>query len=85
MTYLSIEFSVSHSEDSMIQTIDIIVTFLLEVNPVGVETETLVRGINGNRDWSMSGNGNLNVMFTINNVVCYDSEDLPSVHPHFLR
>ena len=70
--YLSIEFSVSHSQDSVIQTIDIIVTLLLEVNSIGVETETLVRGINGNRDRFMSGNGNLNMRFTITNVVCKD-------------
>jgi len=48
----------------VIQTIDIIITFLLEVDTVGVETETLVRGINGHRYWSMSSDGNLECIHT---------------------
>ena len=53
------DLPVAHSQHGVVQTVNIVVTVLLEVDSAGVEAEALVSCVNSHRDRAVTSDGDL--------------------------
>ena len=53
------DLSVADGEDGVVEAVNVVVTFLLVVHSARVEAETLVSGVDSNRDRAVGGDSDL--------------------------